>query len=229
VSVLGAAGLVLAAALHGAWVLKGTPRFPVAAAALAWAALLLAVTRPNPWPKLWTFAIPLVLMAAASGWVGLFSVLRFRLPVRLALIKPLVALVICVAWVGAAAQTFTRPEANPAFQGDVEQASVFLKSQLISHDLVVVSPPNDAVMWYYARQHAIDMDHFKRELLFLRVFVLVDAQSGQSVASVMKERGPDLIFFDLNTARPVFQAGTVSLYELVPDQAMVRKEFHLEP
>lgn len=226
---LGGVGILLSLVLHPVWAKKSGLRVPVLAAGVGWVALLLLVQRPNPWPKLWAFAIPLAVMWAAAGWVGLVELALGRTAARTNLTAGLVCGILLAAWAVTAWQTVHRPEANPYYQSGVEQVAVYLKDHLTERDLVVVSPPNDAVLWYYARVYQIDMDHFKRELPFFRALVLVDPSLGQDVHSVMEARGPDLIFFDLSTAKQVFQVGTVQLFELVPDLNMIRKEYHLEP
>lgn len=205
------------------------------AASLLWITALLLYQRPNPWPKVWSFLIPILLIWSASGWMALWRLAQTRMKRHYPLLlqrdlSPVftvcgLALVLglTVGW------ALNNPEVAPGYTGDVEKSTLFIQEQLVDHDLVVVNSPHDAEVWYYARLHEINVDHFKRELPFFRAFVLVDPKFEQTLESVMLDRGPDMIFFDLSTARLVYQAGTVQVFELIPDQAMVRQQYHLEP
>jgi hypothetical protein len=193
---------------------------------------MLLVQRPNPWPRFFIFLIPLALMWSAAGWVGLLHWLEQRLqqrtPVRVNLIGTFAVVVLMAALTATVLRTANSPQAGWSVRAPEDQAVTFLQGQMRDHDLIVTAPPQDAVVWYYSRLRGLDMVHYKRELPFFRTFVLVDPTAGQSIKSVMEERGPEAFFFDWNTARVVFQAGTLQVYQIDPLVDLVRKEFHLK-
>jgi hypothetical protein len=134
-------------------------------------------------------------------------------------------LVSAAAWTGlrlanSAASGFGRP-------GRVEQAVTYLAARLEDTDLIVVNPPNDAVAWFYARQKRISPDHFKRELPFFRAYVLVDEKYGQTFDSVMRERGPDPLFFDRSRARVIYEKDRLAVFEIIPNEELIRSEYNL--
>lgn len=190
--------------------------------------MIVFIMRVNIYPWFVLFFPPLLIIWIAAGWVGLISWLmgRFRIPQ-----KTLDGLVLA-ALVGIAIATVVnvtrQPYAGFTQKDDVEKLSLYLQGTLRENDPVVVSPPHDAKLWYYSRLIDLNMDHYKRELPFFRAYVVVDLAYGQTVESVLKERGPELFFFDLSQTRVVFQFETDSLVERIPDPDLIRSEYHLQ-
>ena len=54
----------------------------------------------------------------------------------------------------------TNPLAGFGKPGPVEQTVTYLKDRLQDMDLIVVNPPNDAIVWFYSRLYGIDPNHF---------------------------------------------------------------------
>ncbi len=176
-----------------------------------WMGLVLLVQRPYPWPKLWSFLLPLFLLWSAGGYLGFVewigSLRHRRLAAGLALGLTLLA---AAGGLLRAGLDFSRAQER----GPVEETALYLKAHLQPGDIVVVNSPDDAPLWYYFQLHhipdlyVIDI----RERAFSRAFVLVDAQSGQTLASVIRARGPSPQSFDLSSARPVFSFGNLELF-----------------
>lgn len=202
-------------------------------AVLGWTFGLFILLRVLPQQRFIIFLIPLWLLWALAGWLGLAQRLAQRLAPQRAggygpmLASPMLAgLVLLGALAGTGLRLSVHPQARFSFKGNVEQAMVFLQPRLQDMNLVVVTTPDDAITWYYARLYGVNMDHFKRELPFMRVYVLVDG-AFQTLESVLAERGPEAFFLDLSTAHEVYRSGTLSVVEITPNIDLVRKEYHL--
>ncbi len=186
-------------------------RAPLQAAAVLWLAVELPIQRPYPWPKLWSWLLPLVLMWGSAGLLGLFKDIKlggkFSLAMLLSGAAILAVLGASLAW---AVHSF--PEMNT--QGEIEATTLYLKGQLRQSDIVVVSDPDDAPLWYYFKLHQIP-DSFViniQHVPFRRAFVLVNPDYGQSLASVIDQRGPDIKQLDPASAQVVNQSGGTSTY-----------------
>jgi len=100
--------------------------------------------------------------------------------------------------------------------GEVEATTLYLKGQLKQGDIVVVADPDDAPLWYYFLLHQIPasfVDNIQHEP-FQRAFVLVNPGYGQSLASVIDQRGPDIKRLDPGSARVVNQSGNTITYQV---------------
>ncbi len=186
-------------------------RAPLQIAAVLWLAVELPLQRPYPWPKLWSWLLPLFLIWGSAGLLGLFKGIRLRGKYNLAaLLCAAAAVAVVAASLAGALRSY--PEMNA--YGEVEATSLYLKSQLRQGDIVVVANPDDAPLWYYFLLHHIP-DSFVNNIQhvpFQRAFVLVNPTYGQSLASVLDQRGPDIKRLDPASARVVNQSGNTTTY-----------------
>ena len=190
-----------------------TIRFPVQGAAILWIVVLILVQRPNAWAKVWLFLLPLMLIWSCAGIVGLLAKVRLKLlrgqPLALVVVAP----ALLVAILHAARLAPQLPDLW-ARRGSEETTILFVREQLKEQDLIVVAPPDDAVVWYYSDVHGISLSHFDVRLPFERVLVLVDALEGQTPDSVLAERGPDVAVLNVESARPLGTFGKLQVVEV---------------
>ncbi len=180
-----AAGLTLSLLLHK----KISPtRVPLQAASAVWVVLLLVIQRPNAWGKVWFGLLPLVILWAAAGLWGGAS----RLRVRAAPPAAVATILLLVPVLTRSAVILRELPRLWALQGDEEQAVLFVGAQAAGRDTLVVAPPDDASVWYYAELHGLYDRLYAGESNFDRLFVLVNPAEGQTPASVIEERGPAL-------------------------------------
>jgi 4-amino-4-deoxy-L-arabinose transferase-like glycosyltransferase len=186
-------------------------RAPLQAAAVLWLAVELPIQRPYPWPKLWSWLLPLFLMWGSAGLLGLFKEIKLGGKYGLAmLLSGAAILAVLGASLGGAIRNFPAMNAN----GEIETTALYLKSQLRQGDIVVVSDPDDAPLWYYFKLHQIP-DSFViniQHVPFQRAFVLVNPDYGQSLASVIDQRGPDIKRLIPASAQVVNQSGSTFTY-----------------
>ncbi len=194
-------------------------------AVIASTAALAIAMRPNLYPRFMSYSIPLLIIWASAGWSALLTGLLKIFRLRESFTWAVLGLVLAVVIAGSGWRIVASPMAGFNRPGGTELLANYLEGELRETDLVVVSPPYDAILWYYSRLHGIDMRHYKRELPFFRAFVVVDPTYNETIESVLIERGPELFFFDLSQTRLVFQSGTLVLYECTPYEDLIRKEY----
>jgi hypothetical protein len=197
-------------------------RVPTQLAAVAWLAPELLLQRPNPWPKIWLALLPVVLIWCAAGWIAPWLVFR---PGVSRLANWAAGLSIAVVLAAGAVYCLT---AGPvaAQTGPVEQSVLYLRSHLTAGDVVVVSPPDDAPTWYYWRYYRLPEIYLQtKNQRFQRAYVLINLPFDQTVEQVIRERGPDIGFVRLDTARLVQSFGADDLYEVAPNNEALDKAF----
>lgn len=173
--------------------------------------LILVVQRPNPWPRTWLFLLPLVVIWACAGWVHLAgriaqrwpAIARFRLAATTAVLLGLL--------VFGATSTLSRNPLQAGRPDAAEQAVQVIKTQIQPQEIVVATAPGEAPIWYYLAKYDFSDAVLLRNTPFTRAYVIVDASLGQTLASVIAERGPDAGFFDGDSAETLFEQDTLSL------------------
>lgn len=198
---------------------------------LATAGTMVALTlglRPNLYSRFLSFLIPLLIIWISGGWSALLKRIERWLCMPAAFPWGVAMLLFGAMIVGSGIRIFNYAEKGYFQPGNIERTSLFLKDNLQETDLVVVSPPYDAALWYYSRLYGINMRHYKRELPFFRAYVVVDPTQNQTLESVLVDRGPELFFFDLDQAQIAFQFGSVSLFECIPYADLIRSEYHVK-
>ena len=190
-------------------------RLPLQLAAFLWITALIVIQRPNAWAKVWLFLLPLILLWAAAGIVGLLE------KVRLNFLRgvPLAVIVVGLALLdGIQHAAWLVPKLPDIWtgRGEEERAILFVKGQLRNDDLIIVAPPDDAVVWYYSELHGILNSNFDTRIEFTRALVLVDTVAGQTPTSVIAERGPDkaVLILDLGSIRLLEIVGKLQVFEV---------------
>lgn len=201
-------GLVLSLVFHRQ---LSRHRIPVQLAATLWIIALLIIQRPNAWSKVWVFLLPLLLLWATAGLVG---------PLRLNLFKsiPLEAIVVILAigW-GIWHAAWLAPQLSELWlaHGAEERAVMYIKSVQAVGDKIVVAPPDDAPVWYYAELHGIPNIIYGRDVSFDRLFVLVDPAEGQSLEMVIEARGPDIEMVNMTSCELMGTFSKMQVYECI--------------
>jgi hypothetical protein len=186
-------------------------RIPLQVAVVVGTFGLIFALRAPPWARFLTFLVPLALMWAAAGWVGLLKVIQNHISIRWKLEHALAVLVIATALAGSILRFQTNPVAGFDGIGKEEQVTIFLESQVQEQDFIVVDHPQDAAVWYYWRLYGLDPVYFRRDRPFNRIFVLVDPTDQQTLDSVLANRGPDPSFLYLDAAEVVLQLGSMQI------------------
>jgi hypothetical protein len=67
---------------------------------------------------------------------------------------------------------------------------LFLKDDIQESDLILVTSPDDAPVWYYSRLYGIADAHFDNMRPFNRAFMIVNPAEQQTPESVFRSRSP---------------------------------------
>ena len=210
-TLLFAAGWVLSLLFH--WRIS-KDRVPLQLAAILWIVILLLVQRPNAWARMWVFILPLMLIWAAAGLLGLLE----KVPRKILSRVPLAAIVFGLALsvgIWQAARLIPQLPRLWTIHGDEENTVLYVQSQLQQGDLIVVSAPEDAPIWYYSEYHGIpDANFDTRSSTFERVLILVDRFAGQTPAWVIADRGPDSVTLDVKSPLLLHTFGKMQVFEI---------------
>jgi hypothetical protein len=186
-------------------------RVPLQLAALIWIGTLLIIQRPNAWARIWLFLLPLVFIWSTAGIIGLLKALPLKLPAGFSLATIVVGAAILLVAIMAIRSLPSLPEQWTA-KGEAESAVLFLKDKLQDQDLIIVTSPDDAPVWYYSRLYGIADAHFDNTQPFSRAFIIVNPTERQTLDSVFQDRGPSLPPSDIENARLIQVFGRLELY-----------------
>ena len=202
-------------------------RVPTQLTAVVWLVPVLLIQRPNPWPKIWLALLPVVLIWCAAGWMAPWRVFRRGGEDSHLAAAAAWAAGMSVAIVLAAGAVYSLTAGPIAAQtGPVELSVQYLRAHLVAGDVVVVSPPDDAVTWYYWRYYNLPEIYIQpKNQRFQRAYVLINHPFDQTVEQVIRERGPDIGFVRLDSARLVQSFGADDLYEVAPNNEALDKAF----
>lgn len=178
------------------------------------------IQRPNPWAKIWLFLVPLMLLWASAGLAFLLqNVLPLRWRKSALVVIALVMLASSGIWVSQQA-----PVGEKRY-GDVEQAVRYLKSEIQKGDIVIITAPEDAPLWYYFYQYELPQELIRRDVPFRRAFVLVSTAHQQTLEQVIRERGPDYGFFDFTTVQRLAGFGHMDVYLVEADHQAIERYY----
>lgn len=191
-SLLFLAGVILSQIFH--WRLSKT-RMPLALPILLWCGLIIAIQQVAPWPRIWLFLLPLFLIWAAAGLVGLISqIAAFKAAGRRqlagwAVIAGALVLTSLITFQILRLQTPNISRETGAY-GDTLPAAEFLKGYLQPGDVVIVTLPSNYPLKYYFMLNNISEDYYyhrKNGTSFQRAIVVVNQLFGQSLADVIQQ------------------------------------------
>jgi hypothetical protein len=191
-SLLFLAGVILSQVFH--WRLSKT-RLPLALPILLWCGFLIAVQQVAPWPRIWLFLLPLFLIWAAAGLVGLVGKIqalktasRNRAAGWAAVLGALVVAGLITFQI-LQLQTPNISRETGAY-GDTLPAAEFLKSYLKPGDVVIVTLPSNYPLKYYFVLNGISDDYYYHRKMggsFQHAIVVVNQLFGQNLADVIQQ------------------------------------------
>ena len=189
--------------------------------------LLVSVQRPNIFPRTWHFYLPLICIWASAGLVSVFKKFVVSLPVfgkqRLSSILILFWSLIFIF--NGVFYTIEKYPESIKGSGDVEQATIFLRNVLHKEDIVVITAIDDAKMWFYFEKYGLGRDYFSRSRPFDKAYVMVTSTDNQTVDSVIADRGPDQVFFDMKTMKKIKTINSLDIYLIQANQEALNKAY----
>jgi hypothetical protein len=191
-------------------------RVPLQIAVLIGTFGMIFALRAPPWARFLTFLVPLVLMWAAAGWVGLLRLITRQFHQRWKVEYALAALVVLAAIGFTVLRIATHRNAGFDVVGREEQVARFLQSGLQPSDMIVIPDPQDAAVWYYWRLYGFDPEYFEDGRPIHRVLVVIDPTQDQTLQSALEYRGPQDVPLNLPASQQVYHAGNLQVFELFP-------------
>lgn len=146
---------------------------------------VLLIQRPNPWAKVWLAFLPIILVWAAAGLIGLLDQMKLSRKS----IKVITAGICLVLLIAGLRQTMIlyRQYAQP---GTVEQIVLDLVGKLQIGDIVIAMDPVDIPLQYYWRVNQLDPGFLKFDSeLIDRAFVVVHLPFEQTLEGVLTDQG----------------------------------------
>jgi hypothetical protein len=221
------AGIVLLVGLLLATVFNrrlSTQRIPFLIPAGLWILVTLLIQRVTPWPRVWLFLLPFVLIWSAGGWVGLFRMLKIP---RLDVWRPageiiyILAVVGLAAWLSFAvyqAQSIGKPaRAFSSATSDEEAIAIYLKSSLQAGDVVASAIPFNYPLRYYFLRNQLSPDYFYKKTdspNFVRAYVIVSRGYNQTLDQVLAYTRLGEAVRDAGQARLVYHYRQTDIYEI---------------
>jgi len=208
-----AAGLVLSLVFHRK---IATHKVPVLLAALLWIPLQMLVQRPNPWSKIWTSILALVVIWGSAGLLGLEKLLPEKGKLRKAFIAGMLTLFVGVTLVRSAQNIRANAPYLDGAQGELEQVALYLVDEIKPGEIIVNAGEDGSATWYYLYYYQVSDELFARvqQAEFDAAYVLVNPSKSQSLESVILERPMQLERFDLTRAALVHSIGNTEIYRV---------------
>ena len=189
-------------------------RIPLQLAALLWITVLLLALRLNAEARVWSFLMPLVIIWVSAGTFGLLQKVRLKFALGIHLAAPVFGLLLLYGFWHA---SWLVPQFPILWEGRGKQENVvlFLQSRLQPGDLIVVSSPDDAPVWYYSDLHGIPGAYFNTtNPAIKRVLVLVDTQWRQTISWVIDHHGPDQVQLNTGAAQLLKTIDTIQVFDV---------------
>lgn len=209
-------------------------RVPTQAAALLFLIPLVIIQRPVYLPRVWLFLLAITILWGSAGLLGLPRFLQ--LPHKdMDIIQGGATLLLLLAFIWFGLRFITPYLQNPELSAhpnglDAELVTIYLKDVLKEGDIVVISNDDDAPYWYYFDAYHIPEIHIRRvkEHPFQHAYIISHTKPKYEIEWVIEHFGPDLVFFQMETLKPVKQIRNTIIYEIWPYQNAVDRAFGIK-
>ncbi|MCD4751579.1 MAG: glycosyltransferase family 39 protein [Anaerolineaceae bacterium] len=182
-------GIFLNLALH--WKRK-RPGIPLLFCIITALTVIFLVQRPNPWSRVWTYLLPIMLIMGVVGWFDLLKSIKpsscsqERVSLYLSLGLVVIILIFGVLHI--------RKNMKYAYGelGQEETVTLLLQKELKETDMVVTPIGFGPAFWYYFDYHQLPMDaimNLQKKGDWERAFLLVDDRENESYLDLL-ERNP---------------------------------------
>jgi len=205
----------------------GKDKIPLQITSIVVIGILIAIQRPNVYYRTWIFYIPLLCIWSSVGWlVTINSIFRDNPKSGKLQISTILSLCLGLIFLlNGVIHTIRLIPASQNGSGDVEKATLFIKDHLVEDDIVVITATDDAPMWFYFEKYGLGRGYFSRIKPFTNAYVVVTNNTDQTIQSVIKERGPDLGFFDLESAVIIEKVNTLDIYLIKANAEAIQKAY----
>lgn len=149
------------------------------------------IQRPNPWPKIWTYLVPLMMIWSVLGW---YALMKRGLPSEVqATAIPIFSIVVVVAMLTFGVVHLTQNlDYFKGEKGAPETITLWLKDKITDEDYVFISVTYGPTFWYYFDRHELPLDTVlnMNERDWKRVFFVVDDRDNAGHEELIEEKKP---------------------------------------
>jgi len=200
-------------------------RFPLQAAVFVSLGVILAVQRPEPFTRMWSWLAPLFFLTSIAGLAGGLMLL-FEKRERMLRVIPTVMLTAGILVSGWALMDQLIPLTQPPGY-DAPQVTAYIESVLSPDDVVVVTPHFDALYWYTFDQEGVPETAIRgiKQRSFRRALVVVYPGGRETLENVLEWVGPDAAFLNMDTVTLLQRFPEAELYAVEARHELVEEAF----
>ena len=184
-------------------------------AAILWIGAALIIQRVAPWPRIWLFLLPLIVIWVSAGILGLIELILLRIPQRNYLLMGVISVMVLLPLGAGFLRSYTQYSQKLHAQGELEKVAIYLSDYLQPEDVVVVTSPDTIVLKYYLRRFGISQDatDLAKDKPFDHAIVVVNKAYRQTIDYVLDRRS----FLDdvnLESVEEIYNSKRFSIYQL---------------
>ena len=184
-------------------------------AAILWIGAALIIQRVAPWPRIWLFLLPLIVIWVSAGILGLIELILLRIPQRNYLLMGVISVMVLLPLGAGFLRSYTQYSQKLHAQGELEKVAMYLSDYLQPEDVVVVTSPDTIVLKYYLRRFGISQDatDLAKDKPFDHAIVVVNKAYRQTIDYVLDRRS----FLDdvnLESVEEIYNSKRFSIYQL---------------
>ena len=203
---------------------KSSTRASIFLSMLLFLAAYSVLRRPNLWPRIVYYLIPLLMLGLAFGLAGIWQWITGR---RRGFSLPgwLVPVGVSMVCLGILLHTPNYSPLGQRLKGDTELLAELLSSRWQDDTIILIEYPEDMPFYVYMERLGLPASAVRWEQPFRGAYVIVNKTEKQSIPGVIKQHGPELAFFDLEKAELLEDYPTSSLYYVPSHWDLVQKEY----
>ena len=172
--------------------------------------LIFIVQRPNPWSRVWTYLLPVVLTWAAAGWFLAVSRLIAKTETRV-LVMQITLAIFLVMTLGLSVQHIVRNlQYVRGEKGQEETVALEILKQINSDDIVLTSAGFRPAFWYYFNKYEMPQDMIVNPDLesdWQNLYLVVDDRYDQSPEELLSEVATGIESCGSDLAQPIYSYG----------------------
>lgn len=184
--------------------------------------LLLVTQRPNVFNRTWQFFYPLASIWLSAGWIALMhGIFRFNKEKSGKVLAIITGLFAFLFFINGFTYLQDQIPISVKGYGDIERASVYIMNEVTPDDIVIITAPDDAPMWYYFEKYGFGGEYFKKDRPFKLAYIAVTKTDDQTVEQVILDRGPDIEYFDMSSKEKIATFNTLDIYKIKANDGVV--------
>jgi hypothetical protein len=184
-------------------------------AGMLWIGTALVIQRVAPWPRIWLFLLPLIIIWISAGILGLIELILRMIPHGNYLMMGIIGVLVILPLGAGFLRSYTQYSQKLHAQGELEKVAMYLSDYLQPEDVVVVTSPDTIVLKYYLRRYGISQEatELTKDKPFDHAIVVVNKAYGQTIKYVLARRS----FLDdvnLESMEEIYSSKRFAIYQL---------------